>query len=150
MKKAGSRISLAALSSCLFLEVMFHFSNRSSKEITEACHISARSTMATGFFSSNWRHFLHPESVTSISGIHADCFVSSVAEWDNYQFSTELWVFCSIGKTPQIYTLIVPLCKTPPVENTAFTTVQQQAGSRGWEDLQLLDKCNRISSLKSW
>lgn len=125
-----------------FLQQKFEGDNRSIP------YISKKHNGYWVFFS-NWRHFLHPQSVTSVSGIHADCFVSSVAEWDNYQFSTELWVFCSIGKTPQIYTLIVPLCKTPPVENTAFTTVQQQARS-SLEDLQLLDKCNRISSLKSW
>lgn len=50
MRKPGSRMSQTDLSSCFhFLEIMFHFSNRNSKEITKAPHLSTVSTKRTWF-----------------------------------------------------------------------------------------------------
>lgn len=73
---------LAALSPCLSISRSnVPFSNKTTNEITKASHISTRSTKDIDFiFYSSWRHFLHPESATSVTGIHANCFVFSASE----------------------------------------------------------------------
>lgn len=51
---------------------------------TKLLYVAARNTKVS------WRHFLHPESPASTTGIHADWFGFCVAEWKDYI----LWSTC--------------------------------------------------------